>query len=667
MKFFDKILIANRGEIAVRIIRTAKDSGIQTIAVYAPDDADSLHVSLADKAIVLAGDTLAETYLNQKRIIRLAKENGVQAIHPGYGFLSENAEFAERVEKQGLVFIGATPGQIALMGEKTRSIDFVKKLKLPVIPGLHGTINDIVSNASELSFPVLVKASGGGGGKGMLVVGSMSELPIALQKAQRQAVAYFSHGGIFIEKYLPRARHIEVQVFGDGNGNAVHLFERECSIQRRYQKLIEESPATSISNKLKEKLYHAALKIAGSIQYRGAGTIEFLIDEEENFYFLEMNTRLQVEHPVTEITTGFDLVEWQLQIAAGNGLPKTQSAIKQNGHAIELRLCAEDPLAGFHPVPGKIDRIKIPDSPDFRLDSFLNEGMQLSSHYDSLLGKVIVAGNNRDEAIEKLLSVSGKMMLPGLKTNLSFLRQILKDKSFRQNKIDTCFVENQFGQLKDLLLADRSEFQKAIPFIVYSLYHFYSHKPKGSAWERMGYHRPFNKFIIELEGETKTIQFKKYHTKVEFRIDGDVIPVSGIKVQGDELSFRLNEKKLEVLITEQCGFTWVQLEGHQFKLRSKHILPEAFVNKKDPDKNSTNVANVFAGLFGKVIKTHVKTGDHVQEKQLLLTIESMKTEFRILSPSGGTVKQLHVGVGSFVQDKQLLIEFESKDKISTTT
>lgn len=665
MKSFDKILIANRGEIAVRIIRTAKRMGIQTVAIYASDDANLPHVSLADSSFLLEGVTLAETYLNQQEIIRLAKENRAEAIHPGYGFLSENSDFAALVEKEGLVFIGATSAQIELMGDKTKAVDFVKELDVPIIPGVHGAVNDIISKMSSLSFPVLVKASAGGGGKGMQIVHSVSELPIAMQKAQRQATEYFSNGGIFVEKYIPKARHIEIQVFGDGEGSAVHLFERECSIQRRHQKLIEEAPAISISNNLKEKLFNTALKITNSIHYRGAGTIEFLVDEDENFYFLEMNTRLQVEHPVTEMITGLDLVEWQIQIAAGNGLLKSQSEIHQDGHAIELRLCAEDPVADFHPVAGTISQFKNPSNIDFRFDNFIVEGMQVSSNYDSLLGKLIISGNNRNEVIEKLLSVSEEVMLTGFKSNLPFLRQILKHKSFQQNNIDTCFVESHFEQLKDELIAERNELQKTIPQIAYCLYHFHNHDD-GSLWQRIGYQRFLNEFNIELEGKINILQYKNQNSVLEFQIDENMIHVSEINVQEGNLSFNIDDKKYDVLLAELDGFSWIQIEGHQFKLRSNHVLTEAVVNKNNEVSQSANVKNIYADLYGKVIKTHVKKGDDIQKNKLLLTIESMKTEFRILSPIDGMVKQLHVDIGSVVQDKQLLIEFEPKNKIIIT-
>ncbi|HKL33265.1 MAG TPA: biotin carboxylase N-terminal domain-containing protein, partial [Tangfeifania sp.] len=421
MNRIQKIVIANRGEIAVRITKTARKLGIKTVAVYAEDDDRSLHVSQADEAVLLKGNSLQDTYLNQDKIIEIAIEKGAQAIHPGYGFLSENASFAEKVEKSGLIFVGATSEQIRLMGEKKQANQFVEKLGIPIIPSISGSEQEISKALEKLEFPVLVKASGGGGGKGMKVVYEPENLPTVMKRAGAVALNYFGNSELLIEKFLPKARHIEVQLFGDGKGNAIHFFERECSIQRHYQKLVEEAPAVSVSEKTKKKLYEAAIKIAQSINYRGAGTIEFLVDENEDFYFLEMNTRLQVEHPVTELITGEDLVEWQLKIAAGEPLSFSQNEIQKNGHAIELRICAEDPAAGFSPTPGIVDEIHIPDLA--RWDSYLAEKTLIPPSYDSLAGKLIVSENTREAAISKMQKALSQFYISGVKTNQLFFHQ----------------------------------------------------------------------------------------------------------------------------------------------------------------------------------------------------------------------------------------------------
>ncbi len=660
MKQFNKILIANRGEIAVRIIRTAKQMGISTSAVYAEDDKNSLHVYLADEAVLLEGSSLSDTYLNQKKLIQIAKEIKAGAIHPGYGFLSENASFAELVEENGLVFIGAAASQIALMGEKIRANEFVKSIGVPTIPGLQGHAADILEEASALSFPLLIKASAGGGGKGMQIAESATELPGKIENTRRQAHDYFGNGEIFVEKYIPKARHIEVQVFGDGNGNAVHLFERECSIQRRYQKLIEEAPAASISNSLKEKLHQTAVHIAKEIKYKGAGTVEFLVDEQENFYFLEMNTRLQVEHPVTEMITGLDLVEWQIFIAMNGKLPLSQTEVNSQGHAIELRLCAEDPLQDFHPSSGTIKQFEAPKSVTARFDHFLNAGITLSPNYDSLLGKLIVHAENRQDAIGKLSMASVLTMIPGIKTNLSFLNEILKDQRFVENDIHTRFVEDYLGDIKIQLKQDQPFPQKIVSAISYVIHHFVYTESVGSIWERTGSERIFPEFELSVENEIIKISFFRKGDLLQFNIEDEIYHVASVEKNGVWYAFKLNGVGVEVGILEQDQCSWIQFKGHQSKVSSKHVLSEAKVNKRIERGNTDETSHIHADLFGKIVQVHIGEGEQVQKDQVLITLESMKTEFRILSPSEGKIKQLHVEMGSVVQDKQLLIEFETE-------
>ena len=388
---FHKILIANRGEIAVRIIKTAQKLGIETVAIYAHDDADALHVQMADEAYLLDGSELSQTYLNQAAIIQIALETEADAIHPGYGFFAENAAFAENVEANGIIFIGATSEQIRLMGEKNKANTYVQSIGIPILPSIRGSVEKLVDEAQKLKFPILVKASAGGGGKGMIVVQHPKDLPSSLEQASRQAQQYFGNGELFAEQFLQNARHIEVQLMGDGRGNVVHLFERDCSMQRRYQKVIEEAPASYLKPETKANLYQLAVSIAKAVNYRGAGTIEFLVDQDENCWFLEMNTRLQVEHPVTEMITGLDLVEWQFEIASGNGLPLDQNEIELSGHAIEARICAEDPDSNFMPASAEIIATKLPKSA--RWDGFIQEGHVFSPNYDSLMGKIDCAWN----------------------------------------------------------------------------------------------------------------------------------------------------------------------------------------------------------------------------------------------------------------------------------
>jgi len=439
---FKKILIANRGEIAVRIIRAARANGIHSVAIYAADDADSLHVSMADEAILFSGKTLNETYLNQDRIIQIAKETGVDAIHPGYGFLSENAGFAQKVADTGLVFIGPSPENIRLMGEKNRALTYVDSLGIPILKSFRGTTTEILKHTPEIEFPVMVKASGGGGGKGMVICNSTEELLPALEKVERQSISYFGNGELFVEKYLPRARHIEVQIMADPFGNVVHFFERECSVQRRFQKIIEEAPSPTIDEKLRSELTSAAVEIAQSMNYRNAGTIEFLLDEHGHFYFLEMNTRIQVEHPVTEMITNTDLVSMQLWVAAGNPLPIEQKDIRISGHAIEVRLCAEDAENNFNPSAGKILLWQIPELEHSRIETFISEGITVSPNYDSLLGKLIVWGENRSAALKKMQQILTKTAISGVHTNLSFLSGLVESNAVKENIFYTRYIDD---------------------------------------------------------------------------------------------------------------------------------------------------------------------------------------------------------------------------------
>ncbi len=657
MGFFQKILIANRGEIAVRILQTAQKIGIKTVAVYASDDVDSLHVALADEVVLLEGSQLSETYLNQEKLIRLTLEKGAQAIHPGYGFLSENAEFAEKVEQAGLVFIGATPEQIRLMGEKTQAIAFVKAIGIPVIPSVTGSINDILSHRDELEFPLLVKASGGGGGKGMEVVHDLEQLPLALQQSQRQAQQYFGNGELFIEKYLPNARHIEVQLLGDGKGNALHFFERECSIQRRYQKLIEEAPAQSVSPSLKERLYEAALTIAKSTQYRGAGTIEFLVDDAENFYFLEMNTRLQVEHPVTELIAGEDLVEWQIKIAAGESSSLLQNDLTEKGHAIELRICAEDPLKNFRPTCGIVGEMNLPEN--VRWDSFLKKGTQLSSNYDSLVGKLIVWGETREDALSILQESLHKLHLAGLKTNQEFLSEVLKLEGYKRNEINTRWAEEQLPEIIHSIKGKAEDWSAVQVLSAYLLHHFYRPTKSINIWKALGYWRMIAQFKLQIEDDWHDIQVVKKENSLQLTWNARDYDLINCQFNGSVIEFQLNDKDIAIFISEENKATIVQLNSKRFQLRSNHVLDQVRLNKLETDRSELKTDRIVADLFGKVIAVFVKPGDVLRKGQNLLVIESMKSEFTIQSPVDAVVKNIHVTKGHLVQDKELLVDLES--------
>jgi len=442
---FGKVLIANRGEIAVRIAQTLQEMGITAAVVASEPDRASEHVRCADEAYVLEGATASETYLRGDRIIDIATRHDVDAVHPGYGFLAENADFAQACADAGITFIGPEPNTIRAMGDKTEARRLMADAGVPIVPGFtceqSHDAGDIARAAGQIGYPILVKAAAGGGGRGMRIVEKESDLPDATEAAQREAQAAFGDGRLFVEKYIESPRHVEFQVFGDDTGNVVHLFERECSIQRRYQKIIEETPSPALGDRLREDMARSAVNAATAIGYTNAGTVEFILDPSGAFYFLEVNTRLQVEHPVTEMTTGLDLVRMQIQIAAGQPLPVTQEKVQQTGHAIECRVYAEDPARGFLPSTGRIERWVPPVGANVRIDAGVRQGSQISVHYDPLLAKVTVWAPSRTEALARMLWALHRFVIMGVQTNIEFLCHVLSHPEFQHGEFDTHFLK----------------------------------------------------------------------------------------------------------------------------------------------------------------------------------------------------------------------------------
>lgn len=443
----NKILVANRGEIALRIMRSLKEMEITTVAVYSEADRKALHVRYANEAVFIGEAPSAKSYLDMDRIIRAAKESGAQAIHPGYGFLSENAIFAQKVKEAGLIFIGPSPESIRVMGSKLGAKESASKFNVPMVPGSGKALTDL-SEAKEtalrIGFPVLIKASAGGGGKGMRIVEKAEEFEEQVKRASSEAQSAFGDGSVFIEKYIGSPKHIEIQVLGDQHGNVVHLFERECSVQRRYQKVVEEAPSPVVTPEIRESMGKAAVMVAKSCGYYGAGTVEFIMDEQRNFYFLEMNTRLQVEHPVTECITGVDLVKEQIRIAQGEKLSFTQEELTIRGHAVELRVYAEDPANNFLPDIGKITTYKRPQGPGIRVDDGFETGMEIPVYYDPMIAKLTVYGANRAEAIQKMLRAIEEYEITGVQTTLDFGRFVMQHEAFVNGSFDTHFVKNYF-------------------------------------------------------------------------------------------------------------------------------------------------------------------------------------------------------------------------------
>ncbi len=443
-----KILVANRGEIAIRVMKTAQKMGIKTVAIYSTIDRNAPHVRFADEAVCIGEPPSNESYLLGSKIIKVAKELQVDAIHPGYGFLSENAAFAEEVEQNNIIFIGPNSDAIRIMGSKLAAKDAVKDYGIPMVPGIDKAITDI-DKAKEIGkkigFPILIKASAGGGGKGMRIVEKESDLESQMKRAISEATSAFGDGSVFIEKYVASPRHIEIQVMADTHGNIIHLFERECSIQRRHQKVVEEAPSSVLTPKLRTEMGEAAVKVAQACNYIGAGTVEFLLDENHNFYFLEMNTRLQVEHPVTELITGVDLVELQIRVARGEKLPIAQKDLEIKGHALELRVYAEDPLNDFLPSVGHLDTYVLPEGEGIRVDNGFEEGMDIPIYYDPMLAKLITYGKTREEAIQLMISAIDRYQVAGVETTLAFGKYVFEHESFRSGAFDTHFVKNYYS------------------------------------------------------------------------------------------------------------------------------------------------------------------------------------------------------------------------------
>jgi acetyl-CoA carboxylase, biotin carboxylase subunit len=442
-----KLLVANRGEIALRIMRSARELGIKTVAVYSDADRNALHVRYADEAVRIGPPPSAESYLKMEKIIEAALEVKADAIHPGYGFLSENEDFAKLVESAGLTFVGPSAASIELMGSKLAAKAAVAKFNVPLVPGTAEPISDVAKAkavAKEIGYPILIKASAGGGGKGMRIVESESNFDEQMERAVSEAISSFGDGSVFIEKYITKPRHIEFQIFGDKHGNVVHLFERECSIQRRHQKVVEEAPSSILTPEIRNAMGEAAVNVARSCNYYGAGTVEFIMDENLRFYFLEMNTRLQVEHPVTEEITGLDLVKLQLQVAEGNPLPFRQEDLTIRGHAVEIRVYAEDPANNFLPDIGTLATYKRPQGHGIRVDDGFEQGMEIPFYYDPMIAKLISYAGSREEAIEKMIRAIDEYDITGIETTLGFCRFVMTHDAFRSGNFDTRFVENYF-------------------------------------------------------------------------------------------------------------------------------------------------------------------------------------------------------------------------------
>jgi 3-methylcrotonyl-CoA carboxylase alpha subunit len=657
---FDKILIANRGEIACRVIRTCRRLAIRTVAVHSSIDAHALHVEQADEAYLIGGPRPVESYLRGDKIIEFAKACGAQAIHPGYGFLSENEDFARNVEKAGLVFIGPTPEAIEKMGLKDRAKAIMEKAGVPVVPGYHGENQDakfLREQAKKVGFPLLIKAVAGGGGKGMRLVTKDSEFDEQLAAARREAKNAFGDEAVLLERFVQGPHHIEFQVFGDTHGNYVHLFERECSIQRRHQKVLEETPSPFLDDGMRAKMGEAAVAAARAIAYRGAGTIEFIAGSDRKFFFMEMNTRLQVEHPVTEMITGEDLVEWQLRVAAGEALPLRQTEITSGGHAIEVRLCAENPANNFLPETGRIGVLRAPHEIDevVRLDTGVRQGDDVSVFYDPMIAKLVVWGSDRAEAARRMHEALAATEILGVKTNLAFLERVVAHPAYLQGDTDTAFIERHRADLLPsaadvpleavVAVAARAfmDEQAAIATLPPSPWNdthgWRLNQPASRKMELRAPDGAVTELVASAFGDHAIVHVRgKQHRVSVGPRDGDRMPIS---LDGETYFANVARLASRFSATTPAGRYELELVD-PFHYEPADSLPDARLTALMP---------------GRVVKVMAAAGDTVKKGQSLMILEAMKMEHTIVSPREGVIERVAFAENQLVPADAVLFSF----------
>ena len=663
---FSKILIANRGEIACRVAATARRLGVRTVAVYSEADALAKHVAACDEAVLIGPAAAKESYLLGDKIISVALACGAGAIHPGYGFLSENSDFADACTKAGLVFIGPPASAIRAMGSKSAAKTLMEQARVPLVPGYHGDNQDadfLHQQADNIGYPVLLKASAGGGGKGMRVVESSAEFKAALASCKREAISSFGDDKVLAEKYLKRPRHIEIQVFADTFGNCVYLFERDCSVQRRHQKVLEEAPAPGMTEDRRRAMGEAAVAAAKAVGYVGAGTVEFIANQDGSFYFMEMNTRLQVEHPVTEMITGTDLVEWQLRVASGEPLPLQQSELKIHGHAIEARVYAENPEKGFLPSIGKLVHVRTPEAvnfelggtPDpalFRIDSGVRQGDTISPFYDPMIAKMIVWGKDRQDALTHMAQALAQYQLVGLSSNIAFLQRLIQCSAFAEADLDTGLIErNQTVLFPVPEKVSLATFALAAIRIVLAERHSNENDPWDTShgWRMNG--SLSRTFLFEYEGEKNQVLIR-YLAK-GWVIEGmdETAPVRLIQLTGDELSLQVGTHFVSGTVVRHGEHFHVFSQGQHIELMYADPLVHA-------GEAEAEAGRLTAPMPGKIVALLVAAGQAVKKGDPLLIMEAMKMEHTIAAPKEGIVKELMYRVGDQVADGAQLLVFE---------
>ncbi len=675
-KMFTKILIANRGEIACRIIKTAKQMGILTVAVYSDADAESLHVHMADEAVYLGPSPSRESYLLVDKVIAAAKMTGAQAIHPGYGFLSENAEFCRQCSNENITFIGPPVGAIEAMGSKSAAKNIMEKANVPLVPGYHGDDQSeaiLKKSADDMGYPVLLKATAGGGGKGMRQVWNESEFSEGLAAAKREAKSSFGDDRMLVEKYLTQPRHVEIQVFCDNHENAVYLFERDCSVQRRHQKVIEEAPAFSMSEALRAEMGESAIKSAQAIGYQGAGTVEFLLDVDGSFYFMEMNTRLQVEHPVTEMISGQDLVEWQLRVAAGETLPKRQDELVINGHAFEARIYAEDPNNDFLPATGKLEFLQTPsESKHVRIDTGVRQGDEVSVFYDPMIAKLIVWDENREKALQRLAKALSEYRINGVTTNIEFLYNLATSKPFVDADIDTSFIEKN----NDLIFHKNSQtLANELPMAALYLVLSQEKNAQFAAAKTNDPYSPWNNTNAWRLNEAHTHQLVLAHNDVEYlviveqkrqgsssyfliTVDGNTLDCQG-SIDGELLKVSIDGYRSQATIAHFKNkiSLYCNRNGQNGVFNFTHVQPDCGDTSADD-----NHGGLIAPMNGTMVSVLVRAGDAVEKDQPLVIMEAMKMEHTIRAPEKGIVEAVFFAEGEMVDGGVELLSFTAEEE-----
>jgi len=662
---FRKVLIANRGEIACRVIKTARRLGVATVAVYSEADANARHVRLADEATLIGPPAARESYLVGERILDVARRTGAEAIHPGYGFLSENEEFAEACEKAGIVFIGPPASAIRAMGSKSAAKALMETAGVPLTPGYHGDNQDpvfLAQQANRIGYPVLIKASAGGGGKGMRRVDAAADFEAALASCQREAANAFGDERVLVEKYVLKPRHIEIQVFGDTHGNCVYLFERDCSLQRRHQKVLEEAPAPGMTPERRAAMGQAAVNAAKAVGYVGAGTVEFIANQDGSFYFMEMNTRLQVEHPVTEMITGLDLVEWQLRVASGQPLPLTQEQLDIDGHAIEARVYAEDPDRGFLPSTGRlVHLIPPPESDSVRVDTGVEQGDEITPYYDPMIAKLIVWGADRKQALARMRRALAQYRVVGVSNNINFLSRLVALPSFANAELDTGLIEREHGLLfpPQEVVPDEVWLVAALAELLHEQRNanakFATAADRGSPWRALdGWRlngRAERKLALRLQETVQEVVVVVVSGGYRLALNGRCVRASGTLGRGGAVHAQLDDSRINAAVVITGERRHVFYRGHSWPLALVNTL---YVGGEGEDVEG----GLRAPMPGKVVTLMAEPGAIVEKGTPLLVLEAMKMEHTITAPRKGKVVSFHVAEGDQVVDGAELVEFE---------